>query len=160
MPVLLSVPLALLGAFAALYARSLDNNVYTQIGLVLLIGLATKNAILIVEFARDLHKGGKSIVDAAMEASKLRFRPILMTAFSFILGVLPLVVATGAGAGARKALGTAVFGGMLAATMLGVVFVPGLFVFFERMGSKKKKKSSGGETAQDKPAPAESGEGF
>lgn len=138
-PVILAVPLALLGAFAAVQIRSLDNNVYTQIGLVLLIGLATKNAILIVEFARDLHKSGKNVVDAAMEASKLRFRPILMTAFSFILGTLPLVVATGAGAGARVALGTAVFGGMLAATMLGVVFVPGLFVLFERIGGKKKK---------------------
>ncbi|MCF8041619.1 MAG: multidrug efflux RND transporter permease subunit [Desulfarculaceae bacterium] len=139
LPVILAVPLALLGAFAAVQLRSLDNNVYTQIGLVLLIGLATKNAILIVEFARDLHTQGKGIVDAAMEASKLRFRPILMTAFSFILGTLPLVVATGAGAGSRIALGTAVFGGMLAATFLGVVFVPGLFVLFERIGSKKKK---------------------
>ncbi len=145
-PVILAVPLALLGAFGALHARSLDNNVYTQIGLVLLIGLATKNAILIVEFARDLHTGGKGIVEAAIEASRLRFRPILMTAFSFILGVLPLVVATGAGAGARIALGTAVFGGMLAATLLGVVFVPGLFVLFERLGSKKQK-------AADAPAP-------
>lgn len=142
-PVILAVPLALLGAFAAVQIRSLDNNVYTQIGLVLLVGLATKNAILIVEFARDLHNEGKSIVDAAMEASKLRFRPILMTAFSFILGVLPLVVASGAGAGARIALGTAVFGGMLAATLLGVVFVPGLFVLFERMGLKKPKADDG-----------------
>ncbi|MBU2469298.1 MAG: efflux RND transporter permease subunit, partial [Proteobacteria bacterium] len=165
-PVILSVPLALLGAFAALHVRSLDNNVYTQIGLVLLIGLATKNAILIVEFARDLHNGGKGIVEAAMEASKLRFRPILMTAFSFILGVIPLVIATGAGAGARKALGTAVFGGMLAATMLGVIFVPGLFVLFEKMGAKKKLVA-GGEPTQGPPAkelleskPADAGKGL
>jgi HAE1 family hydrophobic/amphiphilic exporter-1 len=152
-PVVLSVPLALLGAFAALQIRALDNNVYTQIGLVLLVGLATKNAILIVEFARDLHVQGKGIVEAAMEASKLRFRPILMTAFSFILGVIPLVIATGAGAGARKALGTAVFGGMLAATMLGVVFVPGLFVVFEKLGRKKKAAENG----QEPPASTDEG---
>ncbi len=137
-PVVLSVPLALLGAFAALHIRGLDNNVYTQIGLVLLVGLATKNAILIVEFARDLNQQGKPILEAAIEASRLRFRPILMTAFSFILGVIPLLIATGAGAGARKALGTAVFGGMLAATFLGVCFVPGLFVLFQKMGRKKQ----------------------
>ncbi|MCB2226183.1 MAG: multidrug efflux RND transporter permease subunit [Desulfarculaceae bacterium] len=148
-PVVLAVPLALLGAFIALHVRGLDNNVYTQIGLVLLVGLATKNAILIVEFARDLNEQGKNILDAAIEASRLRFRPILMTAFSFILGVIPLLIATGAGAGARKALGTAVFGGMLAATFLGVCFVPGLFVLFQRMGAKKRAKAQ----AAANPAP-------
>ena len=152
-PVVLAVPLALLGAFAALHIRGLDNNVYTQIGLVLLIGLATKNAILIVEFARDLNLQGKSILEAAIEASRLRFRPILMTAFSFILGVIPLLIATGAGAGARKALGTAVFGGMLAATMLGVCFVPGLFVLFQKMGAKKRaaKQAQAEAKPDDKP---------
>ena len=154
-PVVLSVPLALLGAFIALQIRGLDNNVYTQIGLVLLVGLATKNAILIVEFARDLNLQGKNILEAAIEASRLRFRPILMTAFSFILGVIPLVIATGAGAGARKALGTAVFGGMLAATFLGVCFVPGLFVLFQRMGAKKRAQAH----PPQSPAPPENPQG-
>ena len=130
--VILSVPLALAGAFAAIMLRGLDNNVYTQIGLVLLVGLSAKNAILIVEFAREKWQTGMQPAEAALEASRLRFRPILMTAFSFILGVIPLVVASGAGAGARQALGTAVFGGMLAATLLGVVFVPPLFTMFQR----------------------------
>jgi HAE1 family hydrophobic/amphiphilic exporter-1 len=138
-PVVLSVPLAVLGAVAALWLRGLDNNIYTQIGLVLLVGLATKNAILIVEFAKDKFDHGMEPVEAATVAARLRFRPILMTAFSFILGVIPLVVASGAGAGSRIALGTAVLGGMLAATCLGVVLVPSLFVIFQRMGLKKIK---------------------
>jgi hydrophobe/amphiphile efflux-1 (HAE1) family protein len=141
-PVLLSVPIALLGAFLAIKARGLDNNVYTQIGLVLLIGLASKNAILIVEFARDKYKEGMSIADAALEASRLRFRPILMTAFSFILGVIPLLIATGAGAGSRVALGTAVFGGMLAATAIGVILVPPIYTVFQRMGESRKIKKA------------------
>ena len=141
--VILAVPLALFGAFAAIMIRGLDNNVYTQIGLVLLIGLATKNAILIVEFAKEAHEQrGLGPMEAAIEAARLRFRPILMTAFAFILGVVPLLIASGAGAGSRRALGTAVFGGMLAATILGVVFVPTLFVAIEslaqRLGKKKK----------------------
>ncbi len=139
-PVILSVPLALSGAFAALLLRGLDNNVYTQIGLVLLVGLATKNAILIVEFAKEKYEEGLSAEDAAIEASRLRFRPILMTAFSFILGVIPLLVATGAGAGSRQALGTAVFGGMMAATVLGVVFVPPLFAIFQKLGLRRGRK--------------------
>ena len=136
-PVILSVPLALSGAFAALILRGLDNNVYTQIGLVLLVGLATKNAILIVEFAKEKYESGMTAEEAAIEASRLRFRPILMTAFSFILGVVPLLIATGAGAGARQALGTAVFGGMMAATVLGVVFVPPLFAVFQKLGLRR-----------------------
>jgi HAE1 family hydrophobic/amphiphilic exporter-1 len=139
-PVILAVPLALAGAFAATLLRGLDNNLYTQIGLVLLVGLAAKNAILIVEFAKEKWEGGMQPGEAALEASRLRFRPILMTAFSFILGVLPLVLADGAGAGARQALGTAVFGGMLAATILGVVFVPLLFSMFQSRHKDGKPK--------------------
>ncbi len=138
-PVILSVPLALSGAFAALMLRGLDNNVYTQIGLVLLVGLATKNAILIVEFAKEKYETGMTAEEAAVEASRLRFRPILMTAFSFILGVIPLLVATGAGAGSRQALGTAVFGGMMAATILGVIFVPPLFAVFQKLGLRRRR---------------------
>jgi len=126
--VMLSVPLALFGAILGTWLRGLDNNVYTQIGLVLLIGLSAKSAILIVEFAKQRREEGSSIIDAAVEASQLRFRAILMTAFSFILGVLPLVIASGAGAGSRRALGTAVAAGMFAATLLGVFFIPTLYV--------------------------------
>lgn len=126
--VMLSVPLAVFGAAAAIWLRAYDNNVYTQIGLVLLIGLSAKSAILIVEFAKQRREEGMGIAEAAVEASHLRFRAILMTAFSFILGVTPLVIATGAGAASRRALGTAVFGGMLAGTILGVFFIPVLYV--------------------------------
>ena len=126
--VILVVPLGLLGVVAAIYFRNMDNNVYTQIGIVLIIALASKNAILIVEFARELRLAGRSIREAAVEASRLRFRPILMTSFAFILGMLPLVWATGAGAASRQALGTAVFGGMISSTVLAVFFVPVFYV--------------------------------
>ncbi len=138
--VVLAVPLAILGAAVALYLRKLDNNIYTQIGLVLLVGLATKNAILIVEFAKDKFDSGMDARKAASEAARQRFRPILMTAFSFILGVVPLVVASGAGAGARIALGTAVLGGMLAATVLGVVFTPVLYEICQNLFSGQKAR--------------------
>ena len=130
--VLLSVPLAILGAVGLTWYRSFDNNIYTQIGLVLLIGLSAKSAIMIVEFAKQLHGEGKSVAEAAIEAARLRFRPILMTAFSFILGVIPLVIASGAGAASRRALGTAVFGGMIAGTVLGVMLIPMLYVVVQR----------------------------
>ena len=155
-PAILSVPLAMFGAFAAVILRQMDNNVYTQIGLILLIGLAAKSAILIVEFAKHKYEQGQSAADAAIEAAKLRFRPILMTAATFILGVVPLLVATGAGAGSRQALGTAVFGGMLAATALSVVFVPPLYAIFQRIGEGKKKNKSAsknGEQAAKKETP-------
>ena len=131
--VILVVPLALLGTVAAVAVRGMDNNVYTQIGIVLIIALASKNAILIVEFAQKLREKGRPIEDAAVEASRLRFRPILMTSFAFILGILPLVNATGAGAASRRALGTAVFGGMIASTVLAVFFVPVFFVVLQRL---------------------------
>ena len=142
--VILAVPLALLGTVAALMIRHMDVNVYTQIGIVLLIALACKNAILIIEFARDARQQGMKTVEAALEASKLRFRPILMTSFAFILGVFPLVIASGAGAASRQALGTAVFGGMIAATFLSVVFVPCIYVVIQSATDwlKKKRKSS------------------
>jgi len=134
--VMLTVPTAVLGAAAFTLLRGLDNNVYTQIGLVLLIGLASKSAILIVEFANQLQEGGQTAFEAAVNASRLRFRAILMTAFSFILGVIPLVIATGAGAASRVSLGTAVFGGMLFATVGGLIITPFLFFSVQRMTGK------------------------
>jgi HAE1 family hydrophobic/amphiphilic exporter-1 len=126
--VILVVPLGLLGALAAISLRGMANDIYTQIGMVLIIALASKNAILIVEFARDRRAAGHDLLDAAITAAQLRFRPILMTSFTFILGVLPLVLAQGAGAASQQALGTAVFGGMIVATVLSVFFVPVFFV--------------------------------
>jgi HAE1 family hydrophobic/amphiphilic exporter-1 len=137
--VILVVPLGLLGAAAAVAVRGMDNNVYTQIGIVLIIALASKNAILIVEFARDLRARGRTIREAAVEAARLRFRPILMTSFAFILGVYPLVGAKGAGAASRRALGTAVFGGMIASTVLAVLFVPVFFVVFQRLSEWRRR---------------------
>ncbi|AGA25370.1 efflux RND transporter permease subunit [Singulisphaera acidiphila] len=131
--VILVVPLALLGTVIAVASRGMDVNVYTQIGIVLIIALASKNAILIVEFARDLRIQGQGIVEAATQSARLRFRPILMTSFAFILGIAPLVVAKGAGAASRQALGTAVFGGMIAATVLAVFFVPVFYVVVQRL---------------------------
>ncbi|MBI1189684.1 MAG: multidrug efflux RND transporter permease subunit [Tepidisphaera sp.] len=130
--VVLSVPLVVIGAMVALILTGLDNNVFTQIGLVLLIGLGAKNAILIVEFAREARAEGKSAAEAAITAARTRFRPILMTSFAFILGVTPLISASGAGAASRRALGTAVFGGMLGATVLGLLFTPVLYFVITR----------------------------
>jgi HAE1 family hydrophobic/amphiphilic exporter-1 len=132
--VIFAVPLGVLGAVLAVALRGLSNDVYMQIGIVLLVALASKNAILIVEFAREKRRDGLPILEAATEASRLRFRPILMTSFSFVLGVLPLVVATGAGAASRRSLGTVVLGGQLAATVIAVVLVPVFFVIFQRLG--------------------------
>jgi len=134
--VILVVPLALLGTVVAVAVRGMDNNIYTQIGIVLIIALASKNAILIVEFARDLREQGRSIREAAAEAARMRFRPILMTSFAFILGIFPLVIAHGAGAAGRRSLGTAVFGGMIAATFLAIFFVP---VFYTVMQSLSER---------------------
>ena len=131
--VILSVPLALFGAVLALWLRGMQLDVYSEIGLVMLIGLAAKNAILIVEFAKQRREHGAAIIDAAMEAGRLRLRPILMTAFAFILGSLPLMVASGAGAGSRQSIGTTVVGGMLAATVFGLALVPVFYAVIERM---------------------------
>jgi hydrophobic/amphiphilic exporter-1 (mainly G- bacteria), HAE1 family len=132
--VILSVPLSLVGPVAVLEGLRIDNNLYTQIGLILLIALSAKNAILIVEVAREHRvRDGKSIIDAAVDAARARFRPILMTSFAFILGVAPLVIASGAGASARKSIGITVFSGMIASTCLAVLFVPSLFVVIQRL---------------------------
>jgi HAE1 family hydrophobic/amphiphilic exporter-1 len=137
--VLLGSPLVALGAFFGVWLMGYDNNVYVQIGNIMLIGLAAKNAILIVEFAKAKHDEGMSVEDAAMESARLRFRPILMTAFAFILGVIPLMKASGAGAGAQNVMGTAVFFGMLVATFLGVFLIPGNFTFVQNLGRKKAR---------------------
>ena len=145
---LLGSPLVALGAFFGAWMMGYDNNVYVQIGLIMLIGLAAKNAILIVEFAKAKHEIDKMpIEEAALESARLRFRPILMTAFAFILGVVPLMRAVGAGAGAQNVMGTAVFWGMLVATALGVFLIPGNYAFVESLGRKKKKSQA------DAPAP-------
>jgi hydrophobe/amphiphile efflux-1 (HAE1) family protein len=143
--VLLAVPLGLFGALFAVWVRAYPYDIYTQIGIVTLIGLAAKNAILIVEFARTRYEGGQSIRQAAMEASRLRLRPILMTSFAFILGVTPLLIAKGAGAASRRSLGTAVFGGMNAATLLAIFIVPVLFFVIQRMAAKKTRPAAGAE---------------
>ncbi len=151
--VILAVPLGLFGALLATWLRSYDYDIYTQIGIVTLIGLAAKNAILIVEYARLRRDEGMSIKDAAIEAAHLRLRPILMTSFAFILGVVPLLIASGAGAASRRALGTTVFGGMNAATLLAIFFVPVLYVVVDRIAERGKKPS-----ALPNPQPAEGGD--
>jgi HAE1 family hydrophobic/amphiphilic exporter-1 len=148
--VLLAVPLSLLGPMVVLEALKIDNNLYVQIGLILLIALSAKNAILIVEVAIELHDAGKSILESAIEAARARFRPILMTSFAFILGVVPLVLATGAGASARKSIGITVFSGMLASTCLAVLFVPAFFVVVQRFENWRAERKK---TAAAKAAP-------
>ncbi len=138
--VVLTVPLAVLGAAIGLMIRGMDNNIYTQVGLVLLVALAAKNAILIVEFVRDERAKGMGLLEAAVEGAKIRFRPIIMTSFAFILGVYPLVVASGAGAVSRRSVGTAVFSGMLGVTLLGVFFIPVLYVLMQ--GRKRSQAVS------------------
>ena len=143
--VLLSVPIGILGALAAATVFGQANDVYFQVGLLTTIGLSAKNAILIVEFALEQQAAGKSLVEATLHASKQRLRPILMTSLAFILGVLPLALASGAGSASQNAIGIGVAGGMLSATVLGIFFVPVLFVLVRRMAGDGKKK-------QDAPA--------
>jgi len=138
--VVLAIPFALIGAMYGTLLRSFDNNIYTQIGLVLLIGLSAKVAILIVEFAKQLREEGKSIIEAAEIAAHQRFRPVLMTAFSFILGVVPLLIASGAGSGSRRSLGTAVFFGMLLSTVLGIFFIPVFYVAVQKLRELRSKE--------------------
>jgi hydrophobic/amphiphilic exporter-1 (mainly G- bacteria), HAE1 family len=154
--VLLGSPLVALGAFFGVWLAGYDNNVYVQIGNIMLIGLAAKNAILIVEFAKMKHDEGMELQEAALTSARLRFRPILMTAFAFILGVIPLMKASGAGAGAQNVMGTAVFWGMLVATALGVFLIPGNYAFVEGLG-RKKKHAEAGDAPPALPAPSHGG---
>jgi len=140
--VLMAVPMALLGALLGQYWRGLENDVYCQIGLVMLIGLSSKNAILIVEFAEQLRERGMELHEAAIEAARIRLRPILMTSFAFLLGVIPLVVASGAGSLSRKSVGTTVFGGMIFATSLNLLFIPVLYVIVKSFGNEGRKASA------------------
>jgi HAE1 family hydrophobic/amphiphilic exporter-1 len=144
--VLLASPLVALGSFFGVWLAGYDNNVYVQVGNIMLIGLAAKNAILIVEFAKAKQDEGMDPQEAALESARLRFRPILMTAFAFILGVVPLMRANGAGAASQNVMGTAVFWGMLVATMFGVFLIPGNYAFIQGWGYKKK-------AAKDSPPP-------
>jgi HAE1 family hydrophobic/amphiphilic exporter-1/multidrug efflux pump len=137
--VILAIPFGVLGALLAIWARGLTNDIYFQIGLITLIGLTAKNAILIVEFANQRYAEGVPLVEAALDAARLRFRPIIMTSMAFILGVFPLVVASGAGAASRNSIGTGVFGGMLAATFLAIFFVPLFFVMIGKIARRGKR---------------------
>jgi HAE1 family hydrophobic/amphiphilic exporter-1 len=154
--VLLGTPIAVLGAFAALWLRGMVNNVFAQIGLVMLIGLAAKNAILIVEFARLEYERGKSLIDAALTGARIRLRPILMTSFAFILGTVPLAIATGAGAVSRRIIGTVVIGGMLAATCIAVCLIPVTFYVIENLARKRHPTNT---EAKENPPSAATNEG-
>jgi HAE1 family hydrophobic/amphiphilic exporter-1 len=148
--VLLGTPIAVFGAFLTLWLRGLQNNIYAQIGLVMLIGLAAKNAILIVEFAKDEYEKGKPLIDAALEGARLRLRPILMTSFAFIFGCIPLWLASGSGAVARRVLGSTVIGGMIAASGIAIFLIPVTFYVIERLFAGGKEKPA---TRIDAPAP-------
>src|SRR5271154_3415584 len=140
--ILLAVPMALLGALGGQWIRGLQNDIYCQVGLVMLVGLASKNAILIVEFAEQLRKRGMTILEAAVEAARIRLRPILMTSFAFILGVVPLVTASGAGENGRHSVGTTVFGGMIMSTVLNLFFIPALYLLIEGIRERRSKRKT------------------
>lgn len=137
--VILAVPIGVLGALAAAYLLSQSNDVYFKVGLLTTIGLAAKNAILIVEFAKDRQATGLGLIEATLEAARLRLRPIIMTSLAFILGVVPLAIATGAGSAAQNAIGVGVLGGMLSATLLGIFFVPTFFVVVRQLSNREKQ---------------------
>lgn len=150
--VMLVVPLGVLGALSFTWLRGLENDVYFKVGLIAVIGLSAKNAILIIEFAHRMHLAGRGLYDATLEACRLRLRPILMTSIAFILGVTPLVVSTGAGANSRHAIGTGVMGGMVGATVLGLLFVPVFFVTVRHLLGDRAD-----EAAPERPLPANDG---
>jgi HAE1 family hydrophobic/amphiphilic exporter-1/multidrug efflux pump len=150
--VLLVVPLGIVGAVIAAWIVGLNNDIFLQVGLITTVGVAAKNAILIVEFAEERMNHGLTAMAAAMEAAKLRLRPILMTSFAFIFGVLPLAVSTGAGAGGQNAIGWAVVGGMLSATMLGIFFVPLFFVLVKSIGRRRRAAPPQAVSAQEQGA--------
>jgi multidrug efflux pump subunit AcrB len=153
--VIMIVPMCLVAAVSGVILRGMDNNILTQVGFVVLIGLAAKNAILIVEFAKQLEDRGRSRWDAAVEAARLRLRPILMTSFAFIFGVVPLVWAIGAGAELRQALGTAVFSGMIGVTLFGLIFTPAFYVVSRWVAEKtSRRKAQQPEPAPQPPAPS------
>ncbi len=152
--IILSVPLASMGAIGLQLARGYANDVFCQVGLVMLVGLASKNAILIVEFAEQLRASGKSAADAVVEAAAVRLRPILMTSIAFLLGVVPLMTATGAGAASRNSLGTAVFGGMLVSTVVNFLFIPGLYVMMQRLRGEAKSEPETHPSEPGLPAPS------
>jgi HAE1 family hydrophobic/amphiphilic exporter-1 len=166
--VLLSTPVAVFGAFGILWLRrvvlgaflpaymvQIESDVYSQIGLVMLIGLAAKNAILIVEFAKDEYEKGKPLVDAALEGARLRLRPILMTSFAFILGCVPLWTASGAGSVARQIMGTTVIGGMLAGSAIGIFFIPAVFCVVEKLSGAGKEHAPAAPPQRSAPAEAD-----
>jgi multidrug efflux pump len=157
--VMMAVPFGVFGALLAVWLRGMENDVYFQIGLLTLVGLAAKNAILIVEFAVMKHEEGMPVLESAIEAARLRFRPILMTSLAFILGAIPLVLATGAGANSRHSIGTGIVGGMTAATVLAIFFVPLFFRLFEMRGEKSKALSTEKAESAEKLAVKESGVG-
>ena len=153
----MAVPFAILGALTLTWARGLENDVYFQVGLVTLIGLSAKNAILITEYAVENYRNGMPLEQAAEEAARVRFRPIVMTSLAFILGCVPMARATGAGANSLHAIGTGVIGGMLASTLIASFFVPMFFVIIESLSERRKGRGATGQTADGSVAPAPAG---
>jgi multidrug efflux pump len=153
--VMMVVPLGIIGAVLAVTLRDMPNDVYFKVGLITIIGLSAKNAILIIEFAKDLRAEGKSLFDATIEAAQIRFRPIIMTSLAFTLGVVPLAIATGASAASQNAIGTGVMGGMITATIIAVPFVPVFFVFVMKLFDRRQARRSDDQAVQPIETPAE-----